>query len=81
MSYILDAVDVDFDTAHALNLLFTRQNHECSYVSLERNRYRGYLARYEMGKCGNQGGNRCCNGYDCRYDCVTNRGNSGQVSR
>jgi len=81
MSYILDAVNVDFDTAHSLNLLFTHQNHECSYVSVEFNRYRGYLTRHKMAECGDKGSNRCCDGYDRRCDRVTDCGNGGQVSR
>jgi len=75
--YIPDAVDVDFNTAHALDPLFTCQNHECSYVFVELNRYRGYLARHKMAECGEKSSSRCCDGYDCRCDRVTNRDSGG----
>jgi hypothetical protein len=81
MNYVLDANDVGVDTAYALNILSIRQNHECSYIHVELNCYRGYLAWHKIQGCGDESSSRCCDGYDRRCDCVSNRGDGGQVSR
>lgn len=73
--------DVDVDTAYALNCLLVRKNHECSYVDVELNRCREYLARHKMEERGGKDSDRCCDSYDCRSDRVSPCGNSGQVSR
>jgi len=72
--------DVHVDAAYTLNLLITRQSHERPYVAVELNRQRGYFVEFKMGQRGDKNSNRCCDSHDRRRDCVSPRGNSGQVS-
>jgi len=72
--------DVDVDAAYILNLLTTRHSHERPYVTVKLNRHRGYFVEFQMEKYGDKNSNRCCDGHDRRGDCVSHRGNGGQVS-